>query len=163
MKNEFEESKKPQQPVFLGIDPGAGGGLAVLNTAGELISTFKFKDATEHDISAMFEAYSINSIALIEKVWSFPGQGVASTFKFGMSYGFLRGMLVAHKIPFTDQIPRTWQKYYSMKKNKEETGTSWKNRLKGRAQQLYPNEKITLATADAILIARYCYEQNRSK
>ena len=33
--------------------------------------------------------------------------------------------------------------------------TEWKNKLKGLAQRLYPREKVTLNTADAILLAHY--------
>ena len=40
--------------------------------------------------------------------------------------------------------------------SKTESKTEWKNRLKGMAQQLYPDLKVTLATADALLIATYC-------
>ena len=36
-----------------------------------------------------------------------------------------------------------------------------KNVTKSAAQRLYPDRKITHADADAILIARYCYEVNK--
>ena len=39
-----------------------------------------------------------------------PGQGVATTFTFGHNVGFLHGLLVAFKIPYTLVTPRKWQK-----------------------------------------------------
>jgi len=47
-------------------------------------------------------------------------------------------------------------KFYGMKKTKTESKTDWKRRLKERAQQLYPDMKITNDMADAILISHYC-------
>jgi hypothetical protein len=39
--------------------------------------------------------------------------------------------------------------------------TIWKNKLKTRAQQLYPGIKVTLANADALLILRYAELEER--
>ncbi len=43
----------------------------------------------------------------------------------------------------------------------KKTGIIFKNRLKGFAQQLYPLQKITLATADAFLIAEFGRRKQR--
>jgi len=86
-----------------------------------------------------------------------PKQGVSSTFKFGRGYGFLRGCLVALGIPFEDVTPQTWMRALNVPpRRKNETKAQFKQRLRGVAQQLFPSEKITLATADALLIAEYC-------
>ena len=78
-------------------------------------------------------------------------------FKFGMSYGGLRMALTAAQIPFESATPQNWQKSLGIgKKGKTETRTSFKNRLKAKAQQLFPNLKVTLATSDALLLAEYC-------
>ena len=85
-----------------------------------------------------------------------PGQGVSSMFKFGKNYGLIRGLLIANMIPFLDVPPRTWQKGLGIQpRGKEESKTHFKNRQKGLAQQMHPHLKVTLATADAILIAEY--------
>jgi hypothetical protein len=95
--------------------------------------------------------------AVIEKVHAMPGNGVSGMFKFGMSYGGLRMALIAAGIPFEEVQPRAWQKAMGIPpRSKTESGTQWKNRLKAKAQQLYPAEKVTLAVADALLIATYC-------
>jgi Holliday junction resolvasome RuvABC endonuclease subunit len=95
--------------------------------------------------------------AVIEHVHAMPKQGVSSTFKFGVGYGGLRMALIAASIPFEEVTPRTWQKALGVVvRKKTETKTQFKNRLKAKAQQLFPRESITLKTADALLIAEYC-------
>ena len=138
---------------FVGIDPGQSGGLAIL-TSTEIVNVIKFKDQTPADISDIFEyllSYDTCAMfAFIEKVHAMPKQGVTSTFKFGVSYGFLQGMLVAHKIPYDFVTPQRWQKELGCMSKGD------KNITKQKAQQLYPKMKITHAIADAILIAEYC-------
>lgn len=178
--------------TFIGIDPGASGAIAVLTDAD--IDTFNLSH-TEADIATFLEkiiesdnelifacdpnmlSKSSNSIfCLIEKVWSFPGQGVSSSFTFGQNYGFLRGLLIAMKIPFDEVLPRKWQSEFvvpcekvpklhrdASKEEKKKSNSlkskykkEHKNNLKSKAQQLYPNIKVTLANSDAILICKYC-------
>lgn len=142
---------------YLGIDPGMGGGLAVL--CGDKVSLTPMP-RTDQDIIAWLESHSwltenLN-YGVIEQVHSMPAQGVSSTFKFGMSYGALRMCLIALQIPFETVSPQKWQKTVGISSRKKEGRTDHKNRLKARAQELFPKEKITLATADALLLAYYC-------
>jgi len=68
-----------------------------------------------------------------------------------------RALMTAARIPFETHIPQKWIKALGIPgKGKNETKTQWKNRLKARAQQLYPRERVTLPTADALLIATHC-------
>ena len=65
--------------------------------------------------------------------------------------------LIAAGIPFEEVIPRTWQKGVGITpRGKGETKTRFKNRLKAKASQLFPKVNVTLATADALLIAEFC-------
>tara|TARA_R110002012_G_scaffold59266_3_gene154740 strand:+ start:159 stop:404 length:246 start_codon:yes stop_codon:yes gene_type:complete len=76
-------------------------------------------------------------------------------FTFGTNYGMHLGLLASNRISYTTCTPLTWMKYYgSRPKDKK----ARKKHLKQLAQQLYPNtdKAITLATADAVLIAHYC-------
>jgi crossover junction endodeoxyribonuclease RuvC len=140
--------------ILIGIDPGLSGGIACLleNGAGIVGPMPK----TERDIE-MALSKSGPCKALIEKVHSFPDQGVSSTFKFGMNYGFLRGCLTALKVPFDQVTPRKWQGEFGLvfPKAMNLTITEKKNRHKELAQQLFPHFKVTHATADALLIAEY--------
>lgn len=152
--------------IYIGIDPGSSsGGMCIIGVPDDkdLITyyrTIEFKKETEKDIfdTLHFHRMPKNNFvkAIIEKVHSMPGQGVSSSFKFGQNYGFLKGILTALSIPYEEVTPQRWMKYYGMKKNKEESKTEWKRRLRQRAEQLFPNVKITANTADAILIANYC-------
>jgi len=149
--------------LYIGIDPGQSGGFCTIKIKadGNLVTeAYKMPD-TEHDANiilqkACYGVPSTSTLAMLEKVGAMPGQGVSSMFKFGKNYGFLRGLLIANMIPFLDVPPRTWQKGLSIQpRGKEESKTHFKNRQKGLAQQMHPHLKVTLATADAILIAEY--------
>lgn len=143
----------------IGIDPGQNGGIAVI-VDGKLTECVAMPQ-TEHDINEVLERHKDAKVAFLEQVHSMPKQGVASTFSFGKNYGFLRGLLVANKIVFLDVTPNEWQKTLRIKAIKDEPKTAHKNRLKGYAQQLFPNQKFTLKTADAALIAWYGWQLSK--
>lgn len=139
---------------YHGYDPGQSGGIAVLDDCGIVI--LRKMPATERDLWELVDNLP-HGHAIIEKVQGRPGNSSVATFKFGQNYGFLRACIVAAEIPFEEIIPRSWQKALGVvPKKKTETNTQWKNRLKGLAQQLFPEAHITLNTADALLIAEFC-------
>lgn len=133
-----------------GIDPGVGGGIACIDGTGG-VGTFKMKGTTEADVWEWFgsRGYYSEGFAVLEKVSSTPQMGVVSAFTFGRSYGFLRGLLIAMKIPFEEVSPQKWQKELNCR-----TGGD-KNISKARAQQLFPNVKVTHAIGDALCLAEY--------
>ena len=145
--------------IYLGIDPGASGGLAVLQ--GKEISAIPMPP-TRKDVWDWFcllrSTSESNVIASIEKVWGYVGTHVPgpSMFKLGDSFGSLCMALTASEIPYEEITPRKWQSGLGIPhKAKEETQTLWKNRLKAHAQRLFPRARVSLATADAILLAEY--------
>ena len=146
--------------IYIGCDPGPKtGAICWIQSQGTVCYTKRFMDITEKDLSnhiAEIKAMSANCVCIIEKVWAMKGQGISSSGKFMENYGLIRGLMIANNIPFKLVAPRTWQKFYGMKKNPGETKTSWKKRLRGRAQELFPTAEICTETADAILIAAYC-------
>jgi len=97
--------------------------------------------------------------ALVEKVGPMPKQGVTSVFSFGMSYKEMRMALIQAHIPFDDVMPKEWQKSYNITKPPKMEPKTWKTerkrRLKQKAQNLFPDIKVTLVNDDAILIAHY--------
>lgn len=141
--------------IYLGIDPGVCGGVAVIASTSTVLSSFKFKDATEADIAEVFRQYDDATFAMIERVSSSPQMGVVSAFTFGRSYGFLRGMLIAHGIAFEEVSPVKWQTAMGCR-----TGGN-KNISKAKAQQLFPGVKVTHANADALLLAEHCRRTRR--
>ena len=62
---------------------------------------------------------------VIEKVNAMPKQGVSSTFKFGTSFGFCQGMLVAAGIRFEFATPQKWQKSLDCRSGGDKAGTGF--------------------------------------
>ena len=86
--------------LFMGIDPGYSGAISLVDHDGAIIETIRLKE-TEHDISTFVSGYAADvEMAVLEKVNAMPRQGVSSTFKFGTSYGFCRGLLVCNRVRF---------------------------------------------------------------
>src|SRR5690606_25246476 len=92
----------------------------------------------------------------IESVGSRPGQGVASTFKFGTAYGVVQGVIGALQIPVEFVSPQRWKKHFRLSGDKEQA--------RAKAQQLFPTCAAAFnldkhhGRAEAALIARYGFE-----
>jgi hypothetical protein len=139
----------------LGLDPGWSGGVALLDDFGSIAEYHGFSTMTESEIiEVMNRMVAHASVCYIEKVHSMPRQGVASSFKFGMIYGLLRGLIVG-RVRMIEITPQAWQKSLGCLTKGD------KNISKAKAQQLFPGIKITHATADALLIAYYGYQKER--
>jgi hypothetical protein len=141
---------------YIGLDLGANGGVAVLRENGELEELFKNPDTVTGWIEKLSKYKDLHCFCLTEKVHSQPINGGKANFSFGKTVGITLTLVEVNSIPFQEITPQTWLKGYMMKKEKGETNTSWKNRLKNKAQQLFPKVKMTLWAADAVLIAEYC-------
>lgn len=137
-------------PGHIGVDPGSSsGGVSYVMQSGKS-RVWKLPE-TEKDTWDLIQYLSYNAIsAVLEKVHSMPKQGVSSTFKFGTSYGELRMALIATGVRYTLVPPGTWMKALNCM-----TGGD-KNVTKRKAQELWPNIKVTHAKADALLIGEYC-------
>lgn len=142
----------------MGIDPGQSGGIAVVSGDG-ILEVAEPMPETDMDLLARLQEINAQYEGLwswIEFVGPMPKQGVVSVFRFGQSYGALLMAMQATEIGFEKVVPTKWMKQYGFRRGKDESKTAWKNRLKARAQQLYPDRRITLATSDAVLIAHAC-------
>ena len=142
--------------IYIGIDPGKSGGICFL--MDDEIKTFKCP-ATTHDMTEeLILAKDIRKCtAVVEKVHAFPGQGVTSCFNFGYNYGLWQGILSALKVQYSLVSPQKWMKFYGVPKMEKKDR---KNYLKQLAQQMYPDHKVTLYNADAILLANYLKKNN---
>lgn len=150
---------------WIGIDPGASGGIAVISDNWDVGEAEVYKmPETELDlynllvdIKTMIHNHGDNNdlFCLIEAVHSFPGQGVVSSFKFGFHYGLEIMAILALQISFDKVTPQKWMRSFTSLKRKDMTNSKWKNHLKQKAQQFYPKVKLTLATTDALLLAHY--------
>ncbi len=146
--------------IVIGIDPGAFGGIAWL---GDAILKDKAIDMpkTERDI-----LYAIRDIgcfgggpvtAYVETVnLGFPGSSKSAVAKLNGNFMACRMAVIASNHRLESVRSQDWQKALGIpKRAKNETPSKWKNRLKAKAQQLFPAVNVTLKTADALLIAEY--------
>jgi hypothetical protein len=87
---------------ILGIDPGLSGACAYyFPSAPDRVAAEDMPvvaGAVDCATLAARIAQMAPSLAVVERVASMPKQGVASTFKFGASYGAVLGVLAALKI-----------------------------------------------------------------
>lgn len=142
--------------TYLGLDPGKGGGIASVVDDGGVFCVHPMP-ATEREILDLLRGLANEdggARAVLEHVWSIPGQGGA--FGFGRGVGHLEMALTAAAIPFDQVTPKKWQKAMGIVYPKGSTDTVKKNITKRRAQQLFPSQTIGHNVADALLIASYC-------
>ncbi len=81
-----------------------------------------------------------------------PGQGLASTFRFGQADGIVRGVLGALRIAFVEVPPATWKKHLRLDGAEKDVARSYAiQRFPAIADQLA--RKKDIGRADALLIA----------
>lgn len=138
--------------LFIGVDPGASGAIAALDENGDVVHVIRLSE-TEREVADIFGRLigpAGSPFAYIERVHAMPKQGVVSSFKFGQSYGFLRGILSASMVPFEEVTPQKWQGAMGCRTKGD------KNISKQKAGQLFPKMRVFHWNADALLIAEYC-------
>lgn len=170
---------------YVGIDPGASGGIAAQSFGtNKWIIAFKMPDTERDTWEEIKRLKTPDCKAVIEKVGGFiagnPAPGSAM-FNFGRGTGVLIGCLVAAGIPFEEVTPQVWQKGLGIPSRKPHTKTrqvkitkgknkgkmrtekyggettaKFKGRLKSHAQKLFPENEVTLKTCDALLISEFC-------
>ena len=145
--------------LFIGIDPGKQGAIAVLDGAGTVLSIRKFADAqTEGRIALVImdaiAEYPEDEIkaATIEKVGAMPRQGVASMFTFGRVYGEAWAGLVVTQCRVVGVTPVQWQR--ELRLPRREDTPNHKKTLKQMAEARW-GRSFTLAECDAVWIAEW--------
>jgi hypothetical protein len=152
--------------IIIGIDPGASGGVAVYDEDAHDLFTHKCPDNTKA-MTAIINSAKARSwiddqqlLCAIEKVHAFPTDARSSAFKFGMNFGKWLGILGSLNVPTIEVTPQSWMKdFQPLPKIKKDR----KNELKRIASEMFPENKITLSTSDAALIAAWCLEYNKKK
>jgi crossover junction endodeoxyribonuclease RuvC len=153
------------QQNFLGIDPGASGGITVLDYTNtvfcyDMPKTEKAIFALLKAIQTKFTTDDGQIICFIEKVHAMPHDGVTSAFNFGYNFGVLNCCLRVLGIPFDTVQPKVWQKEFNLVKKTGSTTTQWKKVIQQKAVDLYPTLKMTLSASDSVLIALYSKRKN---
>jgi len=153
--------------TYVGIDPGSSSGcIAMIATVdGQIRSwyTLEFdKMTTKEWFDELFVlSYKENWFCVLEKVHGMPQMSTVAVSTFMKNVGHIEMALIACNIPFKEVTPQTWMKHYGMKKEKDESKTDWKKRLRELLQRLMPEFKVTNNNADAMLIALYAKEIDR--
>jgi len=145
--------------LYIGIDPGKSGAIASIDNLN--MKAWKCPD-NANDMCHLFHLilgwHAADSLhVLMERVWARPNNASRAAFNYGVNYGQWLGVLAGHDIEPELILPRNWMKFYGMKKGMEYSER--KKWLKAKAQELYPDIKVTLINADAILIAHYLKER----
>ena len=142
---------------YIGIDPGKGGGIAVIAKDG--IEVKKCPESI-HDMSLMFALMVGNTpadqvLVMLEKLWARPHDGRSSVFTFAQNYGRWEGIIATHEITPHYVTPQVWMKALGCPPRLKKQVR--KNYLKQLSKDKYPKiaKKLTLKTADAMLIADY--------
>lgn len=151
--------------VTLGADPGQTGAIAVLADgvcAGFIDMPIMARKAGGHEINAAELANKLREvvrahsgayfIAIVEAVSAMPKQGVSSVFRFGESFGALKGVLAALNIPYRLVPPQMWKRHLRL------TGCD-KDAARTMVIQIFPEvaesmkRKRDVGRADALLLA----------
>ena len=152
--------------IIFGVDPGVSGAICVL-TEGKILEVYEMptmidgkknkKQVNGAEVTNIFLKNLNNedkAKVVVEHVTAMPGQGVTSMFNFGQSFGVVKGICAALKLPIYFVRPVKWKKHFNLiKTNKDASRT--------KVIQVYPGISSKLSRkkdsnkADAILIARY--------
>ena len=151
---------------FVAIDPGVSGGFCQF-IGKQVIQAWKFTSLSDFvdEVYALTENPEHQLEFVLEHVPPFAGKNIPSSrsFVLGKSCGFYEGLARGLRVPCHLVPPKTWQKGFS---GLAKTSSSQRKRLlKDHATRLYPNlgKGITLATADAVLIAHYFINKTTNK
>lgn len=144
------------EELVMGIDPGVNGGVALLRAGGK-VEKVGAMPGTAGDILALVREWCDSvRVCYIERVHGMPGQGGGAMFTFGENYGHICMALMSCGIKVVDVTPQKWEREYQLGSRRLVGGKAeWKRVLKSKAQQLFPRERVTLKTCDALLIAEY--------
>lgn len=143
----------------LAIDPGARGGIALLDD--DIIEAYPcpksfsgMADLIREIVNSSYvNNYKIKCV--LENVHAFPTDARSSAFKFGRNFGIWIGILESFEIKYKLVTPQTWQKeFHPLPKIKQER----KKELRLIAKSFHM--KATYYTADAICMAIWMRNQN---
>lgn len=108
---------------IMGVDPGISGAVSFFfpENPGQIAiydMPFVGKEVNASELFDIVASFSPD-VAIIESVHAFKGQGVSSSFNFGVSYGVIRGVVGSLKIRTHLVAPTKWKKYFSLPADKE--------------------------------------------
>lgn len=151
---------------YIGIDPGKSGGIAIIREDGS-VSVAPFCKPEYRSLLFTLDGDTSNTVACIERVHAFSGQGVTSCFSFGENFGWVQGLLFAYGITTHFVIPQIWKKHYGLIFGKGTEKSIIKNESIKKARSIFLNVSLRKTSrcktdddgmAEALLIANYAKE-----
>ena len=141
--------------IWIGIDPGAKGAMALVGVKdGPEIIPYDQKKYI--DRLWMYQIEGLDMICCIEAVHSISGQGIASSFNFGQTYGWLLGMLDSIGIPYQPVHPQRWKKEFGLNADKAASVEVCKRLYPGvNLHRTDRSKKEDDNCAEALLLATY--------
>ena len=155
--------------IIIGIDPGVSGAICIL-TDGKITEIYDMptmidgkknkKQVNGAEITNIINKELVNEKdinVVIEHVTAMPGQGVTSMFNFGQSFGVLKGICAALKLPVHFIRPVKWKKHFNLINTEKDASRT-------KVIEVFPyisskiSKKKDANKADAILIARFFHE-----
>ena len=137
--------------TYIGIDPGAKGGLAVIRDGGITVAPYEKSRYIE-----ILSRVPCDSVCCLEHVHAMPGQGVTSMFNFGQNFGWVQGVLEAMGVSYELVQPQKWKKEFSITGDKNSSIMVCKRLFPGVS--LLPTERCRKdndGMAEALLMAEY--------
>jgi crossover junction endodeoxyribonuclease RuvC len=148
--------------LFLGIDIGVQGAIAILNASGELVEVHEMP--VLHDgpagrrsvngpllASIIFASHADH--AFVEHVAARPGEGPVGAFAFGRCRGILEGVLAAASIPCTFITPACWKRAVGLPPGRDKDASRAEAIRRWPAQASLFKLKKSDGLAEAALIA----------
>jgi crossover junction endodeoxyribonuclease RuvC len=140
--------------IYIGIDPGKLGAMAILWQTGD-VEVIPFDKAGY--TNAIARANETDECkCCLEHVSAMPRQGVTSTFSFGENFGWCQGILDAYGVSYELVRPLKWKREFSV--------TSDKNTSIEVCKRLFPDVSLKRTErcmkdddnlAEATLLAEY--------
>ena len=154
--------------AYIGIDPGSASGCIAIIINNGLSTEYKTIEFAKMTTQEWYEElkstmFLVDGEVVLEKVHGMPGMGVQSISAFMKNVGHIEMALLSLYIPFKEITPQSWMKYYNLKKEKDESKSDWKRRLREYLQRIMPDFKVTNDTADAMLLAYYAMKHDEKK
>ncbi len=132
---------------MLGVDPGAGGALALVAGPGKLVRVADMPTVLTDSGKRRIDGPALSRLvrelmhvgdvdgcgidgAVIELVGPMPRDGRAGAFWFGKAAGLVEGVLAGHRIKTQLVPPQTWKRRLDVSKDK--------TAARQRASQLFP-------------------------
>ena len=153
---------------IIGIDPGISGAVCFFENGKiiEIIDMPIMNDGKKNKkqvngaqiYNEIYEQiknipkHEINVV--LEQVSAMPGQGVTSMFNFGQSFGVIKGICAAMRLPLHFVRPAKWKKYFNLLNSEKQASRT-------KAIEIFPeishklSKKKDINKADAILIASF--------